>query len=77
MTWSENCVLTSKTTRDAVPAQGSNPAIDEIDNPTDPTFKIDNTKLYVPVVNLSAQDDNKLLEQLKTVFKRTIKWNEY
>ena len=35
------------------------------------------TKLYVPVVILSAEDDNKLLEQLKTGFERTIKWNKY
>ena len=40
-------------------------------------FKITDTKLYVPVVTLSTQDDNKLLEQLKTGFKRTIKWNKY
>ena len=32
--------------------------------------------MYVPLVTLSAQDDNKLLEQLKTGFKRTIKWNK-
>ena len=32
---------------------------------------------YVPVVTLSAENDNKLLEQLKTGFKRTIKWNKY
>ena len=33
--------------------------------------------MYVPVVTLSAKNDNKLLEQLKTGFKRTIKWNKY
>ena len=33
--------------------------------------------MYVPVVTLSAQDDNKLLQQLKTGFKRTIRWNKY
>ena len=33
--------------------------------------------MYVRVVTLSAENDNKLLEQLKTVFKRTIKWNKY
>ena len=33
--------------------------------------------MYVPVVTLSAEDDNKLLQQLKTRFKRTIKWNKY
>ena len=33
--------------------------------------------MYVPVVTLSAENDNKILEQLKTGFKRTIKWNKY
>ena len=33
--------------------------------------------MYVPVVTLSAENDNKLLDQLKTGFKRTIKWNKY
>ena len=27
LTWSENCVLTSKATRNAAPAQGGNPAV--------------------------------------------------
>ena len=33
--------------------------------------------MYVPVVTLSAEDDNKILEQLKSGFKRTIKWNKH
>ena len=33
--------------------------------------------MYVPAVTLSAENDNKLLEQLKTGFKRTITWNKY
>ena len=41
------------------------------------TFSINDTKLYVPVVTLSTQDNAKLLEQLKSVFKRTINWNKY
>ena len=39
-----------------------------IDNPIDdqvPTFTIIDTKLYIPVVTLSTQDNTKLLEQLK------------
>ena len=34
-----------------------------------PTFRITDTKLYVPVVNLSIQDNAKLFEQLKSGFK--------
>ena len=58
----------------AEPAQGSNPAIVA---PSGATFQIKDTKLYVPVVTLSKENDTKLLEQLKSGFKRTIKWNKY
>ena len=34
-------------------------------------------KLFVPVVTLSTQDNAKLLQQLKSGFKRTINWNKY
>ena len=40
-------------------------------------FSITETKLYVPVVTLSTQDNAKLLQQLKFGFKRTINWNKY
>ena len=40
-------------------------------------FAITDTKLFVPVVTLSTQDNEKLLEQLKCAFKRTINWNKY
>ena len=33
--------------------------------------------MHVPVVTLSTKDDNKVLKQLGTGFKRTIKWNKY
>ena len=40
-------------------------------------FAITETKLYVPVVTLSTQDNAKLLQQLKCGFKRTINWKKY
>ena len=40
-------------------------------------FKITETKLYVPVVTLLTQDNAKLLQQLKSGFKKTINWNKY
>ena len=40
-------------------------------------FQISETKLYVPIVTLSTQDHAKLLQQLKSRFKRTINWNKY
>ena len=33
--------------------------------------------MYVPVFNLSTENDKKLIEELKSGFKRTIKWNKY
>ena len=54
-----------------------NSVVPEIRAPTNATIKTKHTKLYLPIVTLSAQDANKLLEQLKTRFKRTIKWNKY
>ena len=41
------------------------------------SFAITDTKLYVPVVTLSTQDNAKLLEQLKSGFKKVINWNKY
>ena len=41
------------------------------------TFKITDAKLYVPAVTLSTQDNSKLLQQLKSGFKRTVNWNRY
>ena len=55
-------------------AEGDNPAIIA---PTGLEFKITDTKLYVPFVSLSKENHMKLLEQLKSAFKRTIKWNKY
>ena len=41
------------------------------------TFKITDTKLYVPLVTLSTQENTKFLQQLKSGFKRVINWNKY
>ena len=46
-------------------------------SPTNATFQITDTKLYVPVVTLSTKNKKRLLEQLRAWFKRTIKWNKY
>ena len=43
----------------------------------DGKFAITETKLYVPVVTLSTKDNDKLLQQLKSGFKKTIGWNKY
>ena len=63
LTWSKNCVLADMTV-------ANNP-------PTGLEFQIKDTKLYVPVVTLSKENKIKLLEKIKSGFKKTIKWNKY
>ena len=75
LTWFNNCVLISKATREA--DYDADPVVYETDNPENAIFEIKDTKLYVPVITLSKENDTKLLEQLKSGFKRTIKWNKY
>ena len=41
------------------------------------TFAVTETKLYVTVVTLSTQNNAKLLQQLKSGFKKIITWNIY
>ena len=61
LNWSKNCVLADMTV-------ANNP-------PAGLEFQIKDTKLFVPVVTLSKENDIKLLEKLKFGFKRTLKWN--
>ena len=63
LTWSENRILADITA-------ANNP-------PTGLELQMKDTKLYVPVVTLSKENDKKLLKQLKSGFKRTVKRNEY
>ena len=69
VTWSKSCVLADVTVNAA-----ANPAIVAS---TGLEFEITDTKFYVPVVTLSKENDIKLLEKLKSGFKKTIKWNKH
>ena len=40
-------------------------------------FKVTEIKLYVPFVALATQDNPKLVQQLKSGFKKTINWTKY
>ena len=68
LTGSKTYVLTdiaTQTARNANPnADPPVEARERIDAPTNAAFQITDTKLYVPVVTLPTQDDNKLLKQL-------------
>ena len=69
LTWSKNCVLADMSVNVVL----NPPTVP----PSGATFQIADTKLYVPAVTLSKENDIKLLEQLKSAFKKTIKWNKY
>ena len=71
LSWYEDGVLTNHATR----GPPSTAAL--INIPTNAVFKITNCKLYVPVVTLSDEEANRLFNQLKSGFKKTIKWNRY
>ena len=43
----------------------------------DAVFIINDTKMYVPVVTLSKEDNKDFLEQQNKGFRRSIYWNEY
>ena len=65
--WIETCVLTTAAigaNANAISAEGA-------------TLKINDVKLYVPVVTLSAEDNVKFVKQLNEVFKRPVYWNRY
>ena len=67
-------MLISKATKEA--DHDASPIVRKIDNPENAIFQITDTKLFVPIVTLSKENDTKLLEQLKTGFKRTIKMEQ-
>ena len=68
--WDKNCIVTSDQV--GVNLDGGNTAA-----PTSAIFVINDCKFYVPVVTLPKDDEIKLLTNLKSGFKREIKWNKY
>ena len=65
--WIENCVLSTAEFGANANATGADGA----------TFKINDAKLYVPVVTLSAEDNLKLARQLNEGFKGPVYLNKY
>ena len=63
--WTKYCVLTT-TSADNTDANLNNII-----------FTIKNTKLYVPVVTLSAKDNQKLSKLLIKGFERYVYWSKY
>ena len=63
--WKKECVLSTD----------NDVAAPNMDN--NPVFIINDTKLYVPVVILSKEDNKDFIEQQNKGFQRSIYWNEY
>ena len=72
LTWTKICALADVMVR----AAGNNNVPPAIVAPTGIKFQIKDTKLYLPVVTLSKENDIKLLEKLKSGCKKTIEWNK-
>ena len=53
------------------------PAVNEANTPSDLKFNITDCKLYVPVVTLQTEYENKLYEELKTGVTIDFEWNKY
>ena len=68
LTWKKECVLS--TDNDAAAATDADAA-------NNPVFIINDTKLYVPVVTLSKEDNKDFIDQQNKGFQRSIYWNEY
>ena len=63
LTWKKECVLS--TDDDAANAANN------------PVFIINDTKLYVPDITLSKEDNKDFIDQQNKGFQRSIYWNEY
>ena len=62
-----NCKIKLKWKKECVLSTGAGEAV----------FIINDTKLYVPVVTLSKEDNKDFIEQQNKGFQRSIYWNEY
>ena len=63
--WTKSCVLT---------ANGND---NDNDNDNNIIFTMKDAKLYVPVVNLSARDSQKLSKIFRKLFEKSVYWNKY
>ena len=63
--WSNHCVFSAA-------------SVDNDDaNSNNITFTIEDTKLYVPVVTVSAKDNKRLSNLLSKEFETSVYWNEH
>ena len=80
LSWSKNCIISKILNNTEVAANpNANPPIEHLPEAftTGATFQVSNSKLYVPVVTLSINDNIKFSENIKEECKRKISWNKY
>ena len=64
--WTRYCVFSAGATENYV---------NDNDNSNNILFAIKDTKLFVPVITLSARDNQKLWKLLSKGFERSVYWN--
>ena len=77
--WSEDFVLTKKAYRSTI-AKGDDPATEPaaaaVNTPSILKFSVTDCRLFVPVVTLPTEYENRLLEELKSGFRITVEWDK-
>ena len=71
--WPKECIIPEICILPAIVGNPTTPA----KQTTGATIQTNNTKIYVPTVNLSIYDNIKFSENIKQGFKKTISWNKY
>ena len=76
--WTKNCVISEISRTFRVVDPNANPVVYQVVTGTTRAIcRINNAKLYVPVVMLSINGNIKFLENINKGFRRTISWNKY
>ena len=78
--WSEDDVLTGKAIREAI-VEGDDPAtepaVNAINKPPDLKFSVTDCKIYVPVITLQTENQDKLYKDRKTGISIDFTWSKY
>ena len=77
LSFSKECIIAETSIIPRISSNlNANPLVQDVEakQTTSATLQINNTKIYVPIVTLSINDNIKLLENIKQGFKRTISW---
>ena len=79
MSWSKEHIISEISITSAVPGNpNANPPVPEVSaiQSTEAKFRMNNPKIFVPVVALSINANMKFFEKIKQGIKRTISWNK-